>query len=99
MRPFSMFDTVDQAAAPPAFGSLRKNQSSEDILRDAQVQGASPCRAPLELEGVQGEVGEQEAPATPGRLGSTQPLSLSVSLCALSHLRGTDAPASGSYFV
>ena len=37
VRPFSMFDTVDQAAAPPSFGSLRKNQSSEDILRDAQV--------------------------------------------------------------
>ncbi|XP_028013816.2 apoptosis-stimulating of p53 protein 2 isoform X2 [Eptesicus fuscus] len=37
VRPFSMFDTVDQAAAPPAFGSLRKNQSSEDILRDAQA--------------------------------------------------------------
>ena len=37
MRPFSMFDTVDQSAAPPAFGTLRKNQSSEDILRDAQV--------------------------------------------------------------
>ena len=37
VRPFSMFDTVDQSAAPPAFGTLRKNQSSEDILRDAQV--------------------------------------------------------------
>lgn len=37
VRPFSMFDTVDQSAAPPAFGALRKNQSSEDILRDAQV--------------------------------------------------------------
>lgn len=37
IRPFSMFDTVDQSAAPPSFGALRKNQSSEDILRDAQV--------------------------------------------------------------
>ncbi|XP_054432611.1 apoptosis-stimulating of p53 protein 2 isoform X2 [Pteronotus mesoamericanus] len=37
VRPFSMFDTVDQSAAPPSFGSLRKNQSSEDILRDAQA--------------------------------------------------------------
>lgn len=37
VRPFSMFDTVDQCAAPPPFGALRKNQSSEDILRDAQV--------------------------------------------------------------
>ncbi|XP_053515529.1 apoptosis-stimulating of p53 protein 2 isoform X1 [Artibeus jamaicensis] len=37
VRPFSMFDTVDQPAAPPSFGSLRKNQSSEDILRDAQA--------------------------------------------------------------
>ncbi|XP_012586867.1 PREDICTED: apoptosis-stimulating of p53 protein 2 isoform X3 [Condylura cristata] len=38
VRPFSMFDTVDQSAAPPSFGTLRKNQSSEDILRDAQHQ-------------------------------------------------------------
>lgn len=38
MRPFSMFDTVDQGAIPPGFGTLRKNQSSEDILRDAQVR-------------------------------------------------------------
>ncbi|KAF6073756.1 tumor protein p53 binding protein 2 [Phyllostomus discolor] len=37
VRPFSMFDTVDQSAAPPSFGALRKNQSSEDILRDAQA--------------------------------------------------------------
>jgi apoptosis-stimulating of p53 protein 2 len=37
VRPFSMFDTADQCAAPPSFGTLRKNQSSEDILRDAQV--------------------------------------------------------------
>lgn len=73
VRPFSMFDTVDQAAAPPAFGSLRKNQSSEDILRDAQVRawGTSRCRAPLVLEGVQGEVGAQGAAMTPGRLGKT----------------------------
>lgn len=42
MRPFSMFDTVDQSAAPPAFGTLRKNQSSEDILRDAQVLESIP---------------------------------------------------------
>lgn len=40
VRPFSMFDTVDQCAAPPSFGTLRKNQSSEDILRDAQVFSA-----------------------------------------------------------
>lgn len=33
-----MFDAVDQAAVPPFFGVLRKNQSSEDILRDAQVR-------------------------------------------------------------
>lgn len=38
VRPFSMSDTVDQSAAPPSFGALRKNQSSEDILRDAQVR-------------------------------------------------------------
>lgn len=37
VRPFSMLDSVDQCAAPPSFGTLRKNQSSEDILRDAQV--------------------------------------------------------------
>lgn len=34
VRPFSMFDSVDQSAG---LGTLRKNQSSEDLLREAQV--------------------------------------------------------------
>ncbi|XP_032322513.1 apoptosis-stimulating of p53 protein 2 [Camelus ferus] len=46
VRPFSMFDTVDQSAAPPAFGSLRKNQSSEDILRDAQAANKNVAKVP-----------------------------------------------------
>ncbi|XP_044905086.1 apoptosis-stimulating of p53 protein 2 isoform X6 [Felis catus] len=36
VRPFSMLDSVDQSAGPAPCGGLRKNQSSEDILRDAQ---------------------------------------------------------------
>lgn len=46
VRPFSMFDTVDQCAAPPAFGTLRKNQSSEDILRDAQAINKTVAKVP-----------------------------------------------------
>lgn len=46
VRPFSMFDTVDQAAAAPSFGSLRKNQSSEDILRDAQAASKNVAKVP-----------------------------------------------------
>ncbi|XP_031193113.1 apoptosis-stimulating of p53 protein 2 isoform X2 [Mastomys coucha] len=46
VRPFSMFDTVDQCAAPPSFGSLRKNQSSEDILRDAQAVNKNVAKVP-----------------------------------------------------
>ncbi|XP_057583271.1 apoptosis-stimulating of p53 protein 2 isoform X3 [Hippopotamus amphibius kiboko] len=46
VRPFSMFDTVDQPAAPPAFGTLRKNQSSEDILRDAQAANKNVAKVP-----------------------------------------------------
>ncbi|XP_075386761.1 apoptosis-stimulating of p53 protein 2 isoform X2 [Tenrec ecaudatus] len=46
VRPFSMFDTVDQSAAPPAFGALRKNQSSEDILRDAQAINKNGVKVP-----------------------------------------------------
>lgn len=38
VRPFSMLDSVDQSAGPAPCGGLRKNQSSEDILRDAQVR-------------------------------------------------------------
>lgn len=37
VRPFSMFDSMDQSTGVPALGLLRKNQSSEDLLRDAQV--------------------------------------------------------------
>lgn len=47
VRPFSMFDTVDQCAPPPSFGTLRKNQSSEDILRDAQVLALSQLLSPM----------------------------------------------------
>ncbi|KFP80715.1 Apoptosis-stimulating of p53 protein 2, partial [Acanthisitta chloris] len=36
VRPFSMFDSVDQSAG---LGTLRKNQSSEDLLREAQTTG------------------------------------------------------------
>ncbi|XP_006898101.1 PREDICTED: apoptosis-stimulating of p53 protein 2-like [Elephantulus edwardii] len=46
VRPFSMLDTVDQAAGPPAFGTLRKNQSSEDILRDAQATSKNGVKVP-----------------------------------------------------
>ncbi|XP_028714828.1 apoptosis-stimulating of p53 protein 2 [Peromyscus leucopus] len=46
VRPFSMFDTVDQCAAPPSLGTLRKNQSSEDILRDAQAANKNVAKVP-----------------------------------------------------
>ncbi|XP_013362512.1 PREDICTED: apoptosis-stimulating of p53 protein 2 isoform X1 [Chinchilla lanigera] len=46
VRPFSMFDTVDQGAVPPGFGMLRKNQSSEDILRDAQAANKNMTKVP-----------------------------------------------------
>ncbi|KAI5937695.1 apoptosis-stimulating of p53 protein 2 isoform X1 [Manis javanica] len=46
VRPFSMFDAVDQAAVPPFFGVLRKNQSSEDILRDAQAANKNVAKVP-----------------------------------------------------
>ncbi|XP_058525202.1 apoptosis-stimulating of p53 protein 2 isoform X2 [Ochotona princeps] len=39
-------DPVDQAAAPPAFGPLRKNQSSEDLLRDAQAANKNVAKVP-----------------------------------------------------
>lgn len=40
VRPFSMFDSIDSdgATGMPTTGTLRKNQSSEDLLRDGQVQ-------------------------------------------------------------
>uniref|UniRef100_A0A2K5WCN3 SH3 domain-containing protein n=1 Tax=Macaca fascicularis TaxID=9541 RepID=A0A2K5WCN3_MACFA len=46
VRPFSMFDAVDQSTAPPSFGTLRKNQSSEDILRDAQAANKNVAKVP-----------------------------------------------------
>lgn len=47
VRPFSMFDSVDQSAGISTLGPLRKNQSSEDLLRDAQV-----CRKCLVLASI-----------------------------------------------
>ena len=46
VRPFSMLDSVDQSAGPAPCGGLRKNQSSEDILRDAQVRWDSSVLTP-----------------------------------------------------
>ncbi|CAK7309474.1 Apoptosis-stimulating of p53 protein 2 [Vulpes lagopus] len=46
VRPFSMFDTVDQSAVPSPLGALRKNQSSEDILRDAQAANKNVTKVP-----------------------------------------------------
>ncbi|KFP02001.1 Apoptosis-stimulating of p53 protein 2, partial [Calypte anna] len=43
VRPFSMFDSVDQSAG---LGTLRKNQSSEDLLRDAQTANKNVTKVP-----------------------------------------------------
>uniref|UniRef100_A0A663F5Q6 Tumor protein p53 binding protein 2 n=1 Tax=Aquila chrysaetos chrysaetos TaxID=223781 RepID=A0A663F5Q6_AQUCH len=43
VRPFSMFDSVDQSAG---LGTLRKNQSSEDLLREAQVSNKNVTKVP-----------------------------------------------------
>ncbi|KAM4693550.1 apoptosis-stimulating of p53 protein 2 isoform 3-T4 [Discoglossus pictus] len=45
-RPYSMFDSVEQAQGPPTFGTLRKNQSSEDLLRDAQAANKNVVKVP-----------------------------------------------------
>ncbi|XP_039091736.1 apoptosis-stimulating of p53 protein 2 isoform X3 [Hyaena hyaena] len=46
VRPFSMLDSVDQSAGPAPCGALRKNQSSEDILRDAQAANKNVAKVP-----------------------------------------------------
>lgn len=43
VRPFSMFDSVDQSAG---LGTLRKNQSSEDLLREAQAANKNVTKVP-----------------------------------------------------
>ncbi|NWI19053.1 ASPP2 protein, partial [Crypturellus soui] len=44
VRPFSMFDSVDQSAG---LGTLRKNQSSEDLLREAQTANKNKVPPPV----------------------------------------------------
>ncbi|XP_069811645.1 apoptosis-stimulating of p53 protein 2 isoform X2 [Dendropsophus ebraccatus] len=46
IRPSSMFDSVQQPPAQPNFGTLRKNQSSEDLLRDAQASNKNVTKVP-----------------------------------------------------
>ncbi|KYO43539.1 apoptosis-stimulating of p53 protein 2 isoform X1 [Alligator mississippiensis] len=46
VRPFSMFDSVDQSAGISTLGPLRKNQSSEDLLRDAQTPNKNVTKVP-----------------------------------------------------
>ncbi|KAM6279093.1 apoptosis-stimulating of p53 protein 2 isoform 2-T2 [Porphyrio hochstetteri] len=43
VRPFSMFDSVEQSAG---LGTLRKNQSSEDLLREAQMANKNVTKVP-----------------------------------------------------
>ncbi|NXX51363.1 ASPP2 protein, partial [Tricholaema leucomelas] len=43
VRPFSMFDSVEQSAG---LGTLRKNQSSEDLLREAQTANKNVTKVP-----------------------------------------------------
>lgn len=37
VRPLSMFESVEQSTGMPATSTLRKNQSSEDLLHNGQV--------------------------------------------------------------
>ncbi|KAE8600394.1 hypothetical protein XENTR_v10013232, partial [Xenopus tropicalis] len=45
-RPSSMFDSVEPPPGPPNFGTLRKNQSSEDLLRDPQATNKGVIKVP-----------------------------------------------------
>ncbi|XP_075060418.1 apoptosis-stimulating of p53 protein 2 isoform X2 [Mixophyes fleayi] len=45
-RPSSMFDSVQPPPGPPNFGTLRKNQSSEDLLRDVQSGNKNVVKVP-----------------------------------------------------
>ncbi|XP_018120445.1 apoptosis-stimulating of p53 protein 2 isoform X2 [Xenopus laevis] len=45
-RPCSMFDSVEPPPGPPNFGTLRKNQSSEDLLRDPQALTKGVTKVP-----------------------------------------------------
>ncbi|CAI9601583.1 unnamed protein product [Staurois parvus] len=45
-RPNSMFDSVQPPPAPPNLGTLRKNQSSEDLLRDVQTANKNTAKVP-----------------------------------------------------
>ncbi|XP_044288567.1 apoptosis-stimulating of p53 protein 2 isoform X1 [Varanus komodoensis] len=48
VRPFSMFDSVESNASTttPTTGILRKNQSSEDLLRDGQMGAKNVAKVP-----------------------------------------------------
>ncbi|XP_066474806.1 apoptosis-stimulating of p53 protein 2 [Tiliqua scincoides] len=48
VRPFSMFDTVEPSGGTgvPATGALKKNQSSEDLLRDSQTGTKNVTKVP-----------------------------------------------------
>ncbi|XP_068088947.1 apoptosis-stimulating of p53 protein 2 isoform X2 [Hyperolius riggenbachi] len=46
IRPNSMFDSVQPPPGAPNFGPLRKNQSSEDLLRDGQTVNKNMPKVP-----------------------------------------------------
>nr|XP_014351869.1 PREDICTED: apoptosis-stimulating of p53 protein 2 isoform X2 [Latimeria chalumnae] len=47
VRPFSMFDSMDPATGVPSLGMLRKNQSSEDLLRDGAPKNTVKVPPPV----------------------------------------------------
>ncbi|KAK6489891.1 apoptosis-stimulating of p53 protein 2-like isoform X1 [Huso huso] len=46
VRPFSMYESTDPSTGITSTGGLRKNQSSEDLLRDAQNAPRNPVKIP-----------------------------------------------------
>ncbi|XP_069464737.1 apoptosis-stimulating of p53 protein 2 isoform X2 [Ambystoma mexicanum] len=46
LRPYSMFDSVDPSTGLPVFGTMRKNLSSEDLLRDGQITNKNVTKVP-----------------------------------------------------
>ncbi|MBN3309271.1 ASPP2 protein, partial [Amia calva] len=84
VRPFSMFESSEPTPGPPSTGTLRKNQSSEDLLRDAQNAAKAPVKVPppvpskpkpvnLPSGGLHGQPAYGKLPGTGTFPGKTKP--------------------------
>ncbi|XP_069036175.1 apoptosis-stimulating of p53 protein 2a isoform X2 [Lepisosteus oculatus] len=87
VRPFSMLESSEPTPGPPSAASLRKNQSSEDLVRDAQNVAKAPAKVPPPVPSKPKQV------SLPGQAAVSRPASSTGTFPGKSKPAGQGQPA------